>query len=228
MPKAVLVIKTLCLWVKGILMEEYYKIQTVFKRDPENRYKTLLHGDYSIPEFEFLKDNEWVFTEKVDGTNIRVIYATDGIEFRGKTDRAQLPSELIKRLNERFLPQLKTFESGFSDGGVCLYGEGYGLKIQAGGKYRQDQDFVLFDVKIGGWWLQRKDVEDIAVQFGLDVVPIIGSGTLLDMVKKTQVGFNSIWGEFKAEGIVARPATELRTRSGSRLITKIKHKDFRA
>lgn len=210
-------------------MKEYHKIQTVFKRDPENQFKTLLHGDYSLPEFEYLKGNEWVFTEKVNGTNIRIMFADgDGIEFRGKTDRAQLPGKLVKRLEERFLPQLKTFESNFSDG-VCLYGEGYGAKIQkGGGNYRQDQDFVLFDVKIGEWWLQRKDVEDIARQFGVDIVPIIGTGTLIDMVEKAQTGFNSIWGGFKAEGIVARPSTELKTRNGRRLITKIKHKDFRA
>jgi len=208
-------------------MREYHKIQTVFKRDPETKLKTLLYGEYSLPEFEYLSQNKWVFTEKVDGANMRVMFADDGIEFRGKTDISQLPGKLVKRLEERFLPQLKTFESSFSDG-ACLYGEGYGAKIQkGGGNYRQDQDFVLFDIKIGEWWLQRKDVEDVAHQFGLDVVPIIGTGNLLDMVEKVQVGFRSMWGNFIAEGIVARPLIELSTRNGSRIITKIKYKDFR-
>jgi hypothetical protein len=54
-------------------MKEYHKIQTVFKRDPSNNYKTLLEGEFAIPEFGYLQDNEWVFTEKVDGTNIRVM-----------------------------------------------------------------------------------------------------------------------------------------------------------
>jgi len=210
-------------------MKEYHKIQTVYLRDPETKFKTLLDGEFSLPEFSYLQDNEWVFTEKVDGTNIRVMFADDGdgIEFRGKSDRAQIPDKLVKRLEERFAPQLKTFEANFSDG-VCLYGEGYGAKIQkGGGNYRQDQDFVLFDVKIGEWWLQRKDVEDIAREFGLDVVPIIGTGTLGQMVQMARVGFASQWGDFMAEGIVARPVTELKTRSGKRIITKIKHKDFR-
>ncbi len=44
-------------------MNEYHKIQTVFKRNPENKFKTLLIGDYSMPEFEYLKDNIWSFTE---------------------------------------------------------------------------------------------------------------------------------------------------------------------
>ena len=48
-------------------MKEYHKIQTVFMRDLENRYKTLLEGQFSLPEFEYLANNEWAFTEKVDG-----------------------------------------------------------------------------------------------------------------------------------------------------------------
>ncbi len=208
-------------------MKEYHKIQTVYKRNPETRFKTLLEGDYSLPEFAFLAKNEWVFTEKVDGTNIRVMFDGEQITFGGKTDNAQIPAFLVARLNERFLPQLEAFKDIFGEA-VCLYGEGYGAKIQkGGGNYRQDQDFVLFDVKVGKWWLQREDVEDIASKLSLDIVPIIGSGTLFDMVEQARHGFNSIWGDFKAEGIVARPATELKSRNGKRIITKIKHRDFR-
>jgi len=208
-------------------MNEYHKIQTVFKRDPETKFKTLVSGDYSLPEFEYLKNNDWTFTEKVDGTNIRVMFYLIGIKFGGKTERAQIPAELTNRLNERFLSQIDLFKNTFGGAEVCFYGEGYGPKIQkGGGNYRQDQDFVLFDVKINGWWLQRSDVEDIAQKFDLNVVPIIGQGTLLEMVEKAKMGFNSLWGDFLAEGIVARPETELKTRSGQRIITKIKHKDF--
>jgi ATP-dependent RNA circularization protein (DNA/RNA ligase family) len=212
-------------------MKEYHKIQTVFKRAPDNNHKTLLEGDFSLPEFEYLQNNVWVFTEKVDGINIRVMYDGKEIAFSGKTDNAQIPAFLVKKLQEYFLPQAHKFTEKF--GGdpidVCLYGEGYGAKIKkGGGNYRPDQDFVLFDVKIGDWWLKREDVEDIAKFFGLEIVPIIGEGTLTEMVEQTRKGFNSIWGNFLAEGIVARPKVELITRGGARLITKIKHKDFRS
>ena len=208
-------------------MNEYHKIKTVFKRDPGNKYKTLLMGEYACPEFEYLQDNEWVFTEKVNGTNIRAMF--DGsITFAGKTDRAQIPAPLVNRLNKRFLPQLDKFKEKFQEVSVCFYSEGYGAKIQKGGSYRPDQDFVLFDVKIGDWWLQRKDVEALGEEFGLDVVPIIGYGTLLEMVEITEKGFPSDWNsELIAEGIVARPSTELKDRSGERIITKIKYKDFK-
>jgi hypothetical protein len=209
-------------------MSEYHKIQTVFMRDPATKHKTLLHGQYSLPEFEYLANNPWVFTEKVDGTNIRIIIQGGDITFGGKTDAAQIPANLVTRLNERFLTTKgkMALHSAFPDGGI-LYGEGYGAKIQSGGNYRPDQDFVLFDVRVGDWWLQRADVEDVANRLELDVVPIIGEGTLSEMVAQVWTGFRSAWGAFMAEGIVARPKTELKTRAGERIITKIKHKDFK-
>lgn len=206
-------------------MREYHKINTVFKRNPATRHKTLLEGDYSQDAFAYLARNEWVFTEKVDGTNIRVMAFAANVQFGGKTDNALIPAPLVQRLQERFLPHGYRLHVMFPDG-VCLYGEGYGAKIQNGGNYRADQDFVLFDIRVGEWWLERSAIEDIASKFGLDVVPIIGRGTLADMVEVTREGFHSQWGPFVAEGIVARPAVELRARNGQRIITKIKHKDF--
>jgi len=211
-------------------MVEYHKIQTVFLRDPDNNFKTLLIGHYALPEFEYLRDNVWVFTEKVDGTNIRVQYG-GGIYFRGKTDKAQIPEHLMKELEKMFTEEkLREVFSGVPEGeepAICLYGEGCGAKIQkGGGNYGLTPNFVLFDVKIGRWWLQRHDVIGIALSLGIKSVPIIGEGTLSEMVEATESGFNSNWGNFIAEGIVARPKVELFARNGKRIITKIKYKDF--
>ena len=209
-------------------MKTYHKIQTVFKRDPETKFKTLLENDYSLPEFEYLKNNKWIFTEKVDGTNIRIMFQDGKITFGGKTDRAEIPNKLVNRLNEKILPLIDKFVEIFNDADVCLYGEGYGAKIQkGGGNYRADQDFVLFDIKIGHWWLKREYLEDIANKLNLDIVPIIGSGSLEELVEYVKTGFSSKWGEFMAEGIVARPENELLARNGNRIITKLKHKDFK-
>ena len=207
-------------------MKEYHKIKTVFNRDPETKNKTLIEGDYSLPEFEYLANNKWIFTEKVDGTNIRIMWDGEQIILGGKTERAQLPGELVNTLSA--WKESVNFKDFFNVDmeNACLYGEGYGPKIQSGGKYRDNQAFVLFDVKIGEWWLKRKDVEDIADHFHFKVVPIIGEGTLMELVKKVQTGFNSEWGDFLAEGIVARPEIELKARNGKRIITKLKYKDF--
>lgn len=210
-------------------MTEYHKIQTLFKRDMTSKHKTLLEGQWTLPEFEYLAGNVWTFTEKVDGTNIRVIFKDGGITFGGRTEDAQIPAQLVARLNERFLPLAQRLGEVFADGQAVLYGEGYGAKIQkGGGNYRADQDFVLFDVRVGQWWLQRADVEDVAQKLGLDVVPVIGEGPLHDAVAQAKAGIRSTWGDFQAEGIVARPKTELMARSGQRLIAKIKCRDFAA
>lgn len=209
-------------------MKEYHKIDTVFKRDPDTNFKTLLIGDYSQDAFGYLANNEWVFTEKVDGTNIRVMVSGEGITFGGKSDNAQIQVSLVKALEQHFLPRKEQLLANFPDG-ACLYGEGYGAKIQkGGGNYRPDQGFVLFDVRVGEWWLQRDAIESIAMNLSVDVVPIIGRGTLADMLDIASKGFVSTWGNFWAEGIVARPAVELKTRNGQRVITKIKNKDFAA
>ena len=202
-------------------MKEYHKIQSVYKRDPATKHKSFLEGDYSLPEFEYLKNNRWIWTEKVDGTNIRVAFDGEKVVFGGRTDNAQLPAPLVARLTELFSHQYAKYQN------LCLYGEGYGGKIQkAGSTYGPNQDFVLFDVWCNGVWLNRIDVEDIAMSLDIDVVPVIGAGTLTQMVDSARDGVKSTWGDFIAEGYVARPETELLTRNGSRVITKVKCRDF--
>ena len=215
-------------------MNQYHKIQTVFKRDPETKYKTLLLGEFSTEEFRYLQDNQWFFTEKVDGTNIRVDLepnsALPKIRVRGKTDNAQLHPHLIENITKLFEGQEEKLSLHFP-AGFCLYGEGYGPGIQKGGdRYRIDKGFVLFDVKggEGNNWFKREAVEEIARDYNLDIVPIVGMGTLQEMIETVQAkpSLRSHWGDFEAEGIVARPVVELLDRFGQRVITKIKSKDF--
>ncbi|MGZ3714050.1 MAG: RNA ligase family protein [Ktedonobacterales bacterium] len=209
-------------------MSEYHKINTMFKRSMGGGKKIIL-GAWVDPVVDYLKDNDWIFTEKVDGTNIRVYWDGTEVVFGGKTDNAQIPTGVINRLNELFCtaPARARLGEVFSDGGVTFYGEGYGAKIQNGSKYKATQDFVLFDVKVGDLWLERHNVEDVARKLGLDVVPVIGRGTLQDAINLITNNLRSTWGDFEAEGIVARPTIELLTRRGERIITKIKAIDFR-
>lgn len=209
-------------------MNQYHKIKTIWAREDVKPHNMIV-GKYSEPEFELLKDCEWVATEKIDGTNIRIMWDGDKVSYGGKTDRAQIPTHLIKALMELFGGEAneQKFEEVFGEVPVCLYGEGYGVKIQKGGNYHKDKvSFVLFDIKVGGWWLKREDVEDIAKKLGIDVVPIIKTGTLQELSDYTAKGFKSQWGDFICEGLVARPKVELKKRNGERVITKLKHKDF--
>ena len=206
-------------------MKQYHKIQTIFKRDMANRGKIVI-GKYSAPEFDYLKNNQWVFTEKVDGTNIRIMWDGENLKIGGKTDNAQIPVPLYDQLTSMFTKE--QFYILYPDSPITLYGEGFGRKIQkGGGNYNPNGvSFVLFDVLVGDWWLQRDDVVDVATKLDIGVVPIVGVGTLGKACEMARDGFDSKWGKFLAEGLVLRPLVELKTRSGHRIITKIKYKDF--
>lgn len=210
-------------------MNQYHKIQSVFNRDPEDNFKTFIEGSFAKPEFRILKDINWIWTEKIDGTNIRVIWDGSNVTFKGKTDRANLPTHLVKKLHELFPVDL--LEKTFGDTEVCLYGEGYGYKIQKGSNYIQnDVNFILFDIKIGNWWLTREDIEILAKQLNIDIVPIIDIGPLEKAIELVKQGFKSTIAQnenYTAEGLVCKPEIELFNRKGERVITKIKHKDFK-
>lgn len=208
-------------------MEEYHKIKTIYERDEKT--KKLIEGKFSDETIEYLKDNKWQFTEKIDGTNIRICWDGHRVRFYGRTDDGQLPSQLTNKLIELFAGEAneQLFEQKFGEMPVMLCGEGYGQGIQKGGLYKSEQDFILFDVKIAGNWQPRESVEDIAKYFGIDVVPIILEGTLQEAVDYVKKEPNSKIGTAKSEGLVGRPIVEILDRSGNRVIVKIKVNDFK-
>lgn len=210
-------------------MKEYHKIQTVFHRSPESNFKNLMEGQWSLPEFEALKDIDWIWTEKIDGTNIRIMWDGDTVRFGGKSDNAQIPTFLLSVLQDTFTAE--KMAASFPDAtSVCLYGEGYGARIQKGGNYMKDRaGFILFDCKVDSWWLTRDSIEDIANKLSISIVPIIKIGSLLDAVEFCKSGYKSTIAEnhnYDAEGLVMKPKVELFNRNGQRVITKIKYKDF--
>ena len=209
-------------------MIEYNKIDTLYKRDMEGS-KRLLDGEFRNPAVEFLKDNIWQFTEKVDGTNIRVYWDGHKVQFGGRTERAQIPAHLVNYLNDTFgtSEAEQIFEEKFSETEVILFGEGYGPKIQNGGLYRPDVSFILFDVLISGNYQPRESIEDIAKAFGIDIVPIIFEGTIQEGVDFVKGHPKSTMGTAFMEGLVGRPKVEMRDRCGKRIIVKIKWEDFK-
>ena len=209
-------------------MVEYNKIETVYERDTDGS-KKLLEGKFRNEAVKYLADNQWIFTEKIDGTNTRVHWDGHKITFGGRTDNAQIPARLYAVLQEMFLTEEaeQLFEQKFGEHEVILFGEGYGAKIQNGGNYRPDVGFILFDVMIGDNYQPRESVEDIAKCFGLEIVPIVLRGTIKDGVEFVKQNPPSTIGTAKMEGIVGRPEVDLRDRCGKRVIVKIKARDFK-
>lgn len=209
-------------------MTTYNKIETLYNRDIEGS-KKLIEGSFRNETVEFLKAIIWQFTEKIDGTNIRIIWDGHKITYGGRTERANIPAHLMNKLIELFGNEEteQLFEQIFGEKEVILFGEGYGAKIQGvGGLYRSDVSFILFDVMINGNYQSREMVETAAKQFNLEIVPIIFEGKLEDGVEYVKTKPMSTIGKAPMEGLVARPKVELRDRCGERLIVKIKVKDF--
>lgn len=219
---------------------EYPKIQGLFKRYRECENKgRFIEGEYSLPEFEYLKDNKWRFEEKLDGTNIRICLYTDpliqSIEFKGRHSGSQRPPLLSTKLEELF-PKDKVFsvfEIGESKPDIILFGEGIGPKINNGGKYfigGMGYDFILFDILVGEVWLKRENIEEIANKLNIRITPIVGYGTLEDginLIKSKTLMSQFGKKDFLMEGIVAKIDIGLRDFRGNRIITKIKHADWR-
>lgn len=212
-------------------MKEYHKIESVFERDMEGT-KKLIEGKFRNPAVEYLKDNEWIFTEKVDGTNIRVHWDGHKVTFNGRTDNAQIPGSLVEKLNELFSGNVneELFEQKFGATDVMFFGEGYGAGIQkGGGLYSQTKEFILFDVMVDGKWLERENVNEIAKSFNLKSVPIIdGVNTIQEAVDYVKCKPWSILSEGKKiiEGVVGTPKVRLFDIHGNRIIVKIKCEDF--
>ena len=213
-------------------MEKYHKIETLLNRD-KTTFK-VIEGEWRLPEFDYLKDLEWVFTEKIDGTNMRIEWSPycsgTPLRFGGRTDNAQIPVFLLNKLQDIF--QVGNLSALYPELHFVLYGEGFGAKIQkGGGNYIPDGvGFILFDIAVAlenEWvWLTRESVDDIAFKLGIPVVPVVESGSLLDAIDLVKGGIGSTFGGFPAEGLVVRPKVELQTRTGHRLIGKIKTADF--
>lgn len=211
-------------------MNEYTKIETIFERDMEGS-KKLIEGKFRNETVEFLKDNQWICTEKIDGTNIGIVWDGHKVSYQGRTERAQIPAHLMNKLIEMFGGETneELFEQKFGETQVILFGEGYGAKIQkGGGNYRSDVSFILFDVYLPkqNLWLKRDALEDIAKTFGIDVVPIVLTGTLHEAVDFVKQKPKSTIGVAEMEGLVCKPAVDMLDRRGLRVIVKVKVRDF--
>lgn len=205
---------------------EYHKIETLYERD-EKTFKLKEPLVLKNPVYGMLRT--WIFTEKIDGTNIRLIWdpIEKTIRIGGKTDNAQIHAELIDVLRGLLSPE--KMAEVFPDSEVVIYGEGYGAGIQKGGDYSPTKRFIAFDVLVGGkWWLGHDNVNDVCNKLDIPTVPFIGEMSLEEAAHMVRAGFPSRLngGKMKAEGLVGRPIETLFDKKGSRLIVKLKTKDF--
>ena len=226
---------------------EYTKIDTIAKRDLDGN-KRLIDGTFRDPAIEYLQNVKFEATEKADGTNVSIHWDGHHVSLHGRTSSTQLPADLVSMLEacfmdeqtEQVFEQLFPTKHFYDDSGeqvasdvvteATIYGEGIGPKIQKVGKLYGDQyRFLVFDIKVGNTYLERSNpfYAQIIKAFGVEEVP-----TLPDMTPNEAVEFvkskprSWINANAPMEGVVLRPKVRLYGPDGSRLIVKVKAKDY--
>lgn len=216
-------------------MREYQKIETVFERDPAT--KKLIYGKYRNRTVEYLKNNTWWITEKIDGTNIRVVWDGYAFNFYGRTDKADIPSPLLAKLDEIFdYEQEQVFEQMFGEKEVIIFGEGIGEKIQCG-LYGKEYRLLVFDIMINNKYLQLDQAFEIAKELGLETVPTLLEGydllNAIDYISEvakdlTMFPYSCVtMQQVKIEGVVARPILTIYDNNFDRVLVKIKCRDHK-
>ncbi|KKM13946.1 hypothetical protein LCGC14_1711050 [marine sediment metagenome] len=203
-------------------MIEYRKIETVFERDKVTH--KVKPGVFKNATHALLK--RWHWTEKIDGTNIRIGWEDGKVRIGGRTENAQIPLGIINFIQDLHLEDaLKVM---FQAANVVIFGEGYGAGIQRGASYSATKRFVAFDVLVADkWWLRWDDVVDVCTKLGLESVPSLGYYDLKWATDLVRVGFLSYLATTaNAEGLVGRPEETLFDARGDRLIIKLKTRDF--
>jgi len=226
----------------------YFKINSIYKRnmtetdpvtgelkfvDKGKSGNKLILGNFACEEFNNIK--RWRVDEKIDGTNIRIMYREGEVSFGGRTDSAQIPAHLYNYLSKTFT--IDKLDKAFPREGetmefpnVTIFGEGYGPKIQEpmGSNYRQDVSFICFDIKILNWWIDRGYVRHLCGELGIDCVPEIGIMTneeIFDFVGTLPLSRISKVPQMM-EGVICRPEPLVLFRNQNPLIFKLKCKDI--
>jgi hypothetical protein len=173
-----------------------------------------------MPEFSLVDPHAWFFTEKIDGTNVRLIMREEiagagdelrhYVELRGRTDRANMPGDLkVEVSSEQIARLFGAFEMPpFSI--ITLYGEAYGAGIQKGGGYSPTKRTRFFDmVTQSRQYTEEHDDLGLSLPsfrtwahlnratsiLGLDTVPIIHFGNIPWAVDAVAAGIPSIVAE---------------------------------
>jgi len=209
-------------------MKLYHKIETLFKFNMET--KKFDYGVYYNPNVEILKNNAWVFTEKIDGTNFRIYWNGHTLEYGGRTENSDFSNSQIEYIESNLVNEdyVNIFEQKFADKKVIVYGELYGVKIQNGGLYvgGSGLEFRVFDIEIEDIFLTWKNAEQLANELGYEYVPHALIGTIQEGIDFVLANEISLFSSAKLEGLVGKPYGDFRDRLGKRIVVKIKRRDL--
>ena len=212
---------------------KYSKYSSPFKKD--EKFKNTNELSQKLPI------GKWIKTEKIDGTNIRIIFTKPDEEGNriihiGSRKLILNPNDknsdqFMSCLGDINLNKLKEYFKEVNST-VIIYGEGYGAGVQKGGIYSPNKNYRVFDIRIGNAYQDFEYVEKVCIDNQLNIVPVLEEVremtygdciTSLDKFKDTLITEGT---GGTPEGIVYKFEPVLLNKYGERLIFKVKFKDF--
>jgi hypothetical protein len=185
-----------------------------------------LHINNLYKSQEILLFKEVWAMEKIHGTSTHIAW-----KFESKDVRYSSGGESNVAFAALFDKEfLKTkFAEIFPDQDVVIFGEAYGGKQQGmSHTYGKVLKFIGFDVKVGEYWLNVPNAEDVCKQFNVEFVFYRKIDVTLENLTaerdmdSVQAVRNGMGYGHKREGVVLRPLTEMRLNDGDRVICKYK------
>ena len=166
--------------------------------------------------------------EKVHGTSAHIKVKDGNLTFFS----GGAPYENFVALFDKEALAQKFVDLGLTD--CTVYGEAYGGKMQGMREtYGNELKFIVFEVNVGGKWLNVPDAEQVAHSLGLEFVHykrVTTDLASLDAERdapSVQAVRNGIEKPMPREGIVIRPIIEVTKNNGARVIAKHKTEKFR-
>ena len=212
---------------------KYEKFSSPFKKDD----KYLNTEELA----QYLPIGNWIKTEKIDGTNIRIILTKPDEEGNRETligsrklvlnpeDKgSKIYMSCLKEVNlHKIAEYFKDVNST-----VIIYGEGYGAGVQKGGIYSKEKDYRVFDIRIGKAYQDFEYVKKVCVDNQLNLVPVysdvdeITYKECLETLRNFDKTLITDGDGGKPEGLVYKFEPVLLNKYGERLLFKVKFKDF--
>ena len=214
-----------------------------FKKFPslENTYQTK---PIQIAEELGLDKQQYIVTEKVHGANFS-FHISMGSNLHVEIKCAKRSGWIeddekffnYKPVLEKYRTRLENIFDAMSDDceELVIFGELYGGSIQSGMCYKDDQDFIAFDMKIDGVPVDKLAMFNDLKTYEIPCVPLLGKFETLQEALNFNESFDSLLmrkgfnGEDKhkeAEGVVIEPVIPKWFPNGSRVYFKKKTKRF--
>lgn len=187
-----------------------------------------LHIDNLYKNQMILLFRECFAMEKIHGTSAHISWKEGKLHFFAGGEKHD---NFIKLFDQEALA------AGMTDIGhpeIVIFGEAYGGSQQGQSwRYGKQLRFVAFDVKVGDYWLDVPNAEQVSRRLGLDFVHYVRVPAEIEALNaerdapSAQARKNGVEGDHPREGVVLRPIMEFRTNGADRVISKHKRDEER-